>query len=197
MKKAKRIILVFFSLFLLGFLSELLFSCISPVTCRVKDIRVYGYTYDDYSGRKFDFILKEIKEGNTQSASQLQYFCTADDIETENIEDYIMIYYDCKINSHSFSTISSAQVLVNDLPEDKKGFIRAEVDDPVFIYSSGSDNSFCLITMCTKNLSKEAIEKKILSVDLELIFNIKGTSKKIQVKGIDTLKASDIQYKDW
>lgn len=166
-----------------------LYSLKYPVTAKIQEVNIYSYSDNEKFG---EHVINCIQ----CTVDQYQYFNT-DEIISLDPNDYIQVIYYCRIKNNSFSDLNSIYGIVSDLPKDEKCYMYSPKLDPKFMFGLSRNTVQCNVIICTKGLSKNDIIQKIKSVSVDLIFLQDNESERIAVKGIDTLKASDIQYKDW
>ena len=165
-----------------------LYSLKYPITANIQEVCIYSYSDEKYG----DIVISNIEYKSEQN----QYYNT-DEIISLDPNDYIQVIYYCKIKNNRFSDISSLYGIVSDLPKGEKCYMYSPKLDPRYMGGIAQCTVQCNVIICTKGLIKDEIIQKIKSVSVDLIFRQDNESKRIAVKGIDTLKSSDIQYQDW
>ncbi len=182
-KKAVKICLI--CLLLLMAVVYFLYSLKYPVTAKIQEVSISTFSANDAEDARY--VNTYLEYG--------QIFYGTDTVLSDNVNDYILVTYDCKVKSNCLSMVNLIYCIVNKIPENDNAFISAHrLDFPrrAFIYMPIGTASFVL--MNRHGLTDEELYEKIRAVKLDVIYKHKGKSGTAEVKGIDSIDSDDIEW---
>lgn len=163
-----------------------LYSVKYPVTAKIQEVSIG--TFSDSDKHDVEYVKSYL--------DCEQIFYDTDTVLSDNVNDYILVTYDCEVKSNCLSSVDLIYCIVNKIPENDNAFIsahRLDFSRRAFIYMPIGTASFVL--MNRHGLTEEELYEKIKSVELDVIYKHKGEAGEVEVKGIDSLDFDDIVWR--
>ncbi len=163
-----------------------IYSLKYPVTAKIQEVSISTFSANN---------ADDVRYVNTYLEYE-QIFYDTDTVLSDNVNDYILVTYDCEVKSNCLSSVDLIYCIVNKIPENDNAFIsahRLDFSRRAFIYMPIGTASFVL--MNRHGLTEEELYEKIKSVELDVIYKHKGEAGEVEVKGIDSLDFDDIVWR--
>ncbi len=163
-----------------------LYSLKYPVTSKIDYVSIDSFSANDAKDARY--VNTYLKYG--------QIFYDSDTVLSDNISDYILVIYRCKVKCNCISSVNLIYCIVNKVLENDNSFISAHrLDFPMQTSMYIPTDTSCYVLMNRKGLTDEELYEKIKSVELDVIYKHKGEAGEVEVKGIDSLDFDDIVWR--
>lgn len=162
------------------------YSSKNPATARISQIRVRAFSGADKSDIEY-------VEGYRDSG---QIFYESGTVLNNNVNDYILVTYICKVKSNCPSMLDFIYSMVHRVPENDSAYISAHKQDHVSqAFSFRTATTYSYVIFDRKGLTDEEVNDKIKAVELDVIYKRKGEAGITKVKGIDSFESEKIQWR--
>ncbi len=162
-----------------------LYSLKYPVTSKIDYVSIDSFSANDD---------KDVRYVNTY-LEYGQIFYDTDTVLSDNVNDYILVTYRCKVKCNCLSSVNLIYCIVNNVLENDNAFISAHrLDFPMQTAMYIPTDTSCYVLMNRHGLTDEELYEKIKAVKLDVIYKHKGKSGRTEVKGIDSIDSDDIEW---